>query len=557
MLTACLFASVPMAQAQDPPSTLDRQEQLRQAEQVQRQQEQDRQAPFVGPREAEAPVDMRSTVLPTEVLCFPIQRVRLSGAGPDAARFSWLWQSLRRYEGRCIGTAGIDLIRRRALDQLVARGFVTTRLGVPAQDLSRGELRFELLPGRLRQVRVQSADGRVFWRGALPLRPGDVLDLRAIEQGVEQFKRVPSQDAKIDIAPGEQPGESDLLITVQRSKRWRAVLNADDSGVQATGRYQGGIDFALDAPLGINDLLSIGYNHDLVDDGAARGTRGNSLSYSVPWGWWTFSLSLSSYRYHQQVDGFRQSFQSSGSSDSAQLDLQRVIHRTGTSKTTLGMVVAKRAARSYLDGVEIGIQRRHTTSAELYLSHRHYLGKLQLDTRVGHRRGTPWFDGQWTGYDPAVGFPGYRYGVTTLDVSAGLPFALGPVAMSWDSSLHAQTSPQLLLGSEFITLGGRYSVRGFDGERTLGAERGAYWRNSLNLPVQRLGITPYLGVDAGRIAGPSAAGLAGRSLVGGFVGVRGARGGLSWDGFAGWDLHAPRDFHSAQPAYGVRLIYQF
>ncbi|WP_413894648.1 ShlB/FhaC/HecB family hemolysin secretion/activation protein [Pantoea ananatis] len=138
----------------------------------------------------------------------------------------------------------------------------------------------------------------------------------------------------------------------------------------------------------------------------------------------------------------------------------------------------------------MGIQRRPPPCRPAIL------GKLQLDTRLGHRRGTPWFDGQWTGYDPAVGFPGYRYGVTTLDVSAGLPFALGPVAMSWDSSLHAQTSPQLLLGSEFITLGGRYSVRGFDGERTLGAERGAYWRNSLNLPVQRLGT--HLGVDAGR-----------------------------------------------------------
>ncbi|SCB06735.1 Conserved hypothetical secreted protein [Xanthomonas translucens pv. translucens DSM 18974] len=551
---ACLAVSVC---AQEQPTTLDRQEQLRQAEEVQRKQEQDRQAPFAGPREPAAPADMRSLALPTETLCFPIQRIQLGGAGADGARFAWLWLYLRQYQGRCIGREGIDLIRRRALDQLVARGLVTTRIGVPEQALSSGQLRFELMPGRLRQVRVQAADGRAFWRNALPLRPGDLVDLRAIEQAVEQFKRVPSQDAKIDIAPGEQPGESDLVITLQQGRRWRSVLNADDSGVRATGRAQGGIDVALDAPLGINDLLSIGYNHDLVDRGAERGTRGNSLSYSVPWGWWTFALSLSSYRYHQRVDGYLQSFQSSGASNSAQLDLQRVIHRNGSSKTTAGVVVAKREARSYLDGVEIGIQRRHTTSAEAYLSHRRYLGPMQLDLRLAHRRGTPWFDGQWSGYDPAVGFPSFRYGVTTLDVSTGLPFKLGSVAASWDSSLHAQTASQLLLGSEFISIGGRYSVRGFDGERTLGAERGAYWRNTLNLPVQRLGIVPYLGVDAGRIGGPSASAQRGRSLVGAFAGVRGARGGLSWDGFAGWDLHAPRDFDTAQPAYGVRVTYQF
>jgi hemolysin activation/secretion protein len=555
-LYACTCCNAP-AQAQELPATLDRQEQLRQAEQVQRKQEQDRQAPFAGPREPAAAADMRSIALPRETPCFPIQRIHLDGAGADGARFAWLWLYLRQYQGRCIGRDGIDLIRRRALDQLVAHGLVTTRIGVPQQALSSGHLRYELLPGRLRQVRVDSPDGRAFWRGALPLRPGDLLDLRAIEQAVEQFKRVPSQDAKIDIAPGAQPGESDLVITLKHGRRWRNVLNADDSGVRATGRAQGSIDLAVDAPLGINDLLSIGYNHDLADRGAERGTRGNSLSYSVPWGWWTFALSLSSYRYHQRVDGYLQRFQSSGQSNSAQLDLQRVIHRNGSSKTSVGVVVARRQARSDLDGIEIGIQRRHTTSAEAYLSHRRYLGPMQLDVRLAHRRGTPWFDGQWSGYEPAVGFPSFRYGVTTLDISTGLPFKLGSVPASWDSSLHAQTASQLLLGSEFISIGGRYSVRGFDGERTLGAERGVYWRNTLNLPVQRLGIVPYLGVDAGRIGGASASAQAGRSLVGAFVGLHGARGGLSWDGFAGRKVHAPRDFATAQPAYGVRLTYQF
>lgn len=156
-LAACLWAVAGQVAAQQAaPTTLDRQEQLRQAEEIQRRQEQERQAPFAGPREDAERVDARSTVLPKEELCFAITRVRLSGAGADGARFGWLWKSLRRYEGRCIGRAGIDVIRRRALDQLVARGLVTTRIGVPEQDLSRGELRFELMPGRLRDVRIVS-----------------------------------------------------------------------------------------------------------------------------------------------------------------------------------------------------------------------------------------------------------------------------------------------------------------------------------------------------------------------------------------------------------------
>ncbi|KAB7766502.1 ShlB/FhaC/HecB family hemolysin secretion/activation protein [Xanthomonas maliensis] len=544
VLAVCLRAIArPAAAQQSEPTTLDRQEQLRQAEEIQRRQEQERQAPFVGAREQG--VDARSTVLPVEALCFPIDRVRLSGGGADGARFSWLWRALRSYEGRCVGREGIDLIRRRALDQLVAHGFVTTRIGVPEQDLSRGTLRFELMPGRLRAVRVVSDGGADNWKNALPLRSGDLVDLRAIEQAVEQFKRLPSQDAKIDIAPAEQPGESDLIITLQHGRRWRGVANADDSGVQATGKWQGGLDLSLDNPLGINDLLSVGYSHDLASHDDERGTRGNSVSYNLPWGWWSVALSASSYRYHQRVDGFLQQFQSSGRSSNAQLDIQRVLHRTGTSKTSAGVVVGRRRARSYLDGVEIGIQRRDTSSAEFYLSHRQYLGALQLDMRLAHRRGTPWFDSQWTGYDPQIGFPSFRYGVTTLDLSAALPFKLGTRPLTWESSLHAQTAGELLLGSEFITIGGRYSVRGFDGEATLGAEKGAYWRNTLSAPLQTLGITPYLGLDAGRIDGISATGL------------RGGWFGASLDAFAGWAVHRPDGFGSAQPAYGVRVIYQF
>jgi len=41
------------------------------------------------------------------------------------------------------------------------------------------------------------------------------------------------------------------------------------------------------------------------------------------------------------------------------------------------------------------------------------------------------------------------------------------------------------------------------------------------------------------------------------VGLRGGWFGASIDAFAGWAIHRPDGFGSAQPAYGVRVIYQF
>ncbi|MCF5946293.1 ShlB/FhaC/HecB family hemolysin secretion/activation protein, partial [Xanthomonas perforans] len=62
-LAVCLWAVAGLAAAQQSaPTTLDRQEQLRQAEEIQHRQEQERQAPSAGPREDADRVDARSTV---------------------------------------------------------------------------------------------------------------------------------------------------------------------------------------------------------------------------------------------------------------------------------------------------------------------------------------------------------------------------------------------------------------------------------------------------------------------------------------------------------------
>src|SRR5205085_918335 len=94
------------------------------------------------------------------------------------------------------------------------------------------------------------------WRTAFPSRAGDVLNLRDLEQGVEQMKRAAFQDVDLQIVPGMQPGESDVIINVKREKPWRVTLSVDDAGAKSTGRLQSAATFSLDNPLGLNDLFA-------------------------------------------------------------------------------------------------------------------------------------------------------------------------------------------------------------------------------------------------------------------------------------------------------------
>jgi hemolysin activation/secretion protein len=386
------------------------------------------------------------------------------------------------------------------------------------------------------------------------MRPGDLLNLRDIEQAVEQFKRLSSQDVSIDIAPTDEPGASDLVISVARTRPWSAVASLDDSGAPATGRRQSGLNGTFDNVLGINDVLNLGVSRS-VPRLATAGTRGWNGYYSVPWGKWTTSASLSDYRYQQQVDGFQQSFMSSGKSRTADLTLQRLVHRDSRGKTAMELRLGKRWAHSFIEDVEIASQRRNVTHGEVALVQRQYLGAAQMDLRLAHRRGLTWLGAQGDAKGHRRDEPSFTYAVNSFDASLALPFRIGALPLQWSSEYRLQRSSRPLYGSEFITLGGRYTIRGFNGEQTLAGDRGWYWRNTLSLPWGSLPMASYVGLDTGHIGGPGAYGLTRKSLRGSVVGVRGSVRRLNVDAFLGRPIAGAGDLQARAVTSGFQVSY--
>ena len=531
---------------------LDLQEQRQRAEQTARERELRRQAPEVRLGNPLAS-DYVQTDTPQETTCFAINTIRLEGQ--QAVTFDFAQQYLMTYAGRCLGQQGVAVVVRRVNDLIIARGYITTRIGLPEQDLSTGTLRLVVIPGVVRAIRYADTESQfVNWHSALPIRPGDVLNLRAMEQGLEQFKRVSSQDVTMDIAPGEKAGESDLVIRARHSRRWHISTGIDNSGIDATGRYQASVNLVLDNPLWLNDILSVRYGRDTAGS-SSRGTSTGGINYSVPWGDWLATVGWNQSTYRQTVPGSLMSFKSHGESSTASFALQRLLARGETWRTATELTISKQYSRSFIEDTELTNQRRNKTALELALLHRQFLGAAQLDLRLAYRHGVPWLGGMDD--DPAThidGTPTLRYALYTLDATLGLPWQAGGVTWLWDSTLHAQSTDDVLYGQEMLSIGGPFTVRGFDVDQTLAAERGVYWRNSLSLVSGR--VIPYLGVDAGKVSGPSAANLPGHSLVGAFVGVRGAFSGVSWDANLGWPLQAPNTFNKG-PVLSWQLRWSY
>lgn len=584
-----IFTSAAQAQTSPDADAAARQSRIEQNQQLQRErnieQAEERarqvQQPAVSLDGAARQIDdMASVQLPSETPCFVIDQVDVAvpEALPESVRrqgasslpldtFHFAREYLERFTGQCVGRDGINVIVRRLGAQILARGYTTTRVAVPEQDLSGGTLRLALIPGVIRQIRFADPSLRGSWHAAFPARPGDLLNVRDLEQGLEQMKRVPSQDVEMQIVPGELPGESDVVIQVRRTRPWKLAVSLDDSGNSGTGRLQGNLSLGIDNPFGLNDLFNVGVGHDANINQGGRGTRAASAYYSVPWGNWTFTAAGSASDYFQRIAGVNQVFESSGNSKNVELKAIFMFQRDQFQKNSLQWRIGHRWSHAFIEDTEILNQQRSTTFAEIGWLHRHYFGSAQFDMLMAYRFGVPWLNGQTDArtFDPDS--PSQRdkflFRIAVLDATLTVPFSVPTgdgtrLPMRYTTTIHGQYSARQLLATEFLSIGNRWTVRGFSGDITLAAERGAYWRNDLEAPLGNSGHSLYLGVDAGTVSGPSAAWLGGRSLAGAAVGMRGSPfRGCYYDIFLGWALYKPAGFADKSPAGGFTVSFQY
>ncbi|WP_223484911.1 ShlB/FhaC/HecB family hemolysin secretion/activation protein [Stenotrophomonas indicatrix] len=508
--------------------------------------------------------------LPTqEQPCVRIDRIVLEGEG--AKGFQWALAAADPREdpasGRCLGTEGINVVMKRVQNAIIARGYVTTRVLSAPQDLNTGTLTLSVVPGRFREAVFTEADGRhPAIANALPIRSGGLLNLRDIEQGLENLQRVPTVTADIKIAPadgeGAAPGQSDLNIDWKQRSPVRASLTLDDAGSQGTGKLQANATLSLDNPLGLNELFYVSAGRG-VFNGKGKDTNSWTAHYDVPYGYWLFGATASAYDYSQTVVGAYESYDYSGRSGNAEARVDRLLLRN--AKTKLGIYGRgwQRTSKNYIDDTEIEVQRRRTSGWELGLTHKQFIGAATLDATLAYRRGTGAFhalrspEEMAQAWDPSLPLEGTsRMKLITADAQFSVPFQLGKQRLRYTAAWRAQWNRTPLSPQDRFAIGGRYTVRGFDGESSLSGERGWSLRNDLSLGIGG-GQEFYVAADYGRIGGPSAQWQSGRDLAGMALGLRGGWQQLSWDGFVGSALHKPSNFPTDYTTFGFSLAWRY
>ena len=491
--------------------------------------------------------------------CFIINRIELIGDKADA--FQWALakvlfpgdrdsgydfdtgQAQSPLLGRCYGVKSINILMRRLQNHLIQRGYVTTRVLAGPQALTTGVLQLTIIPGIIGDIRFQGESHPNPL--ALPFRRGQLLNLRSIEQALENLKRVPSVNTDIRIAPASgpdaQPGYSDLIILWQQDRPWRIGLSADDAGSEATGLYQANLSLSYDNPLGLSDLLTLSYGSAVADANTDQGGSDYiGFYYSLPIGYWQLSLLASEYEYQQSIDNLIGQAIYSGRSQNASLDLSRLLYRDQFTKLNAGIGVWWRRSNNFIEDVELQNQRRRTGGFDTSLSYRAFIGSSTLTGTLTYRKGTG-LGGAEPAPEDVSGIGTARAGIWQTYISTTTPFTLGSQPVIYRSQWRHQHNRDALTTQDYFTIGSRHTVRGYHGADTLADNRGWWVRNDLELPTDNPGQRAYFGLDYGRVSG-------GNNqhqrdwLSGGAFGVKGRFYGIHYDLFASWPIRQPRHF---------------
>lgn len=459
------------------------------------------------PAEEKAP---EAPAKPDEGPCIEINSLDLGGN--TVLLTQELDDAFARYRGQCLSIARINALLQDITNLYLNSGYITSRafMSMPQNRLKEGVLEVRIVEGRVSEM--QGIKRREYWT-AFPWVEGEVLNLRDIEQGLEQMNRLPSNRATMDVKPSpDKEGQSDIVISNTPQGRIRLGGYGDNAGSENTGEWRAGARLAADNLLGLNEQFNFNYATAPSYNSDHRDSNSYSGNISLPFGYWTFtySLSRSDYRssFAMPISGERYYYY--GNSLNHNFTTDRVLWRNQFSKASLAVGLTYKDSNNYSQVADIKIRNEASSRSLTVLSFElpvtFYLPSSVLYLKPGYQRGTRWLGALRDSDSPyeqqaqfnLVKFYGYH------------SIRWGGVSLS--TALDIQSSRDELFSSEALYIGGEYSVRGFRDDSIQG-DRGFTLRNDVSLDLNSLFgtqsellaiFTPGVFVDYGYVDSNSA-----------------------------------------------------
>ena len=404
-------------------------------------------------------------------------------------------------------------IRRAVLERYRAAGKPLVDVYLPEQDVSAGVVRIAVAEFRLGQVR---AHGNRYFSDKLlvremPLEPGGAILQSAVSSGLAVLNANPYRRVDAVFAPGAATNSTDVILQTEDRLPLRVNAGYDNDGVPELGRdrFFAGIGygnlFGLDQQIAYqftasNDFFS--GNPDIEGRPDRARFMAHALNYIAPLPWGD-TIELFGV-YAQSTPRLPDSYGQTGIS--AQMSARYDWHLPTTTDTTQQIQFGFDFKRSNND-LEFGGFQVFNSNTHVH----QFLLTYEIDkpTEAGTAHASATLiasPGDVDGANNDAAFNAARQGATArymyLQLNALRAFSLGG-GFSLSARGAFQWTPNTLLPSEEMGLGGDSSVRGYSPYVVLG-DRGWNVQTELRAPAWPIGATTamtqlFVFLDAGHV----------------------------------------------------------
>lgn len=280
---------------------------------------------------------------------------------------------------------------------------------------------------------------------------GDLVQIDAIQQGIDQINRVASSRAQVKLEPGTEPATSVVVVENTREDSFRInagyeLNGADINGSGRTVPSRLKLDMAKDNLIGINDAWRMSY---------AGGLDSNEVraAFSVPFRRFTFSIDAGYSESLSEVTPGVELFSRDGTVTAA---LGYLLYRSRDRQIALDNSLSWRNNERFLNGVSLTPQT--IASVRTGITETRTFETVQISYGAGLNQGLPILGGMDDPPDITPSTP--RAEFLKFDGQASLSKAFAEVGLL-RIDLNGQWTERPLYSDDQLVLGSISTVRGF------------------------------------------------------------------------------------------------
>ncbi|OCM00066.1 Hemolysin transporter protein ShlB precursor [Aliarcobacter thereius] len=454
---------------------------------------------------------------------------------------------IKPYLNKCHGIRNLSNLRDKITNQYISKGYITSKAYIKAQDLNRNIFIIDILEGKIDTILSKNINNSNLYLNY----NNRILNIKDLEVSIMQAERLRTQELDLQLFAGNEASYTKIYIeNISEESPIYGSIGLNNFGSDYTGKYQIYNNINYENLFGISDIISLNINTTNNVLKNKNKTLGTSINYSFPIERALFELSYNYSNYKQiNSDYFGNNFLSNGDNYSYGIEMDYKTFHNLNNNLSFIFSYDNKSTKNYLNDSKLDLQSYTTRPFGFGYKHSYRSESFDIYNKMVYYKGISGDKEEFAEQDK-------YFDKLTLDFGINKYFGIFN-NLQYSSSLRAQYSNNNLFGTEEISIGGIYSVRGFNNV-SLSGNKGFYLRNELiqRYDLSSIIIMPYMGFDYGYID-ENEYSVSG-SISGGAIGNRIYYNGINLEFFYNFPIKdTVYTKKESSDFYGVSLSYNF